>query len=130
MGYIIAFLSKLASSSLEESSDTEYISENFKHYLVTDCYKFHFQPLNTLFSSWSTYIDVSFCFLPQFQKKLQMRIEEHANYLEKMFDQQKRSRSFFESHNSTKGVDLFIAECSSNGKYENNKEVILTKPEP
>nr|XP_010919858.1 protein PHOSPHATE STARVATION RESPONSE 2 [Elaeis guineensis] len=65
----------------------------------------------------------------EFQKKLQMRIEEHANYLENMFVQQK-SCSFFENHNSTKGVDQCIAERSSNGEYENNKEVILAKSEP
>ncbi|XP_008784668.2 protein PHOSPHATE STARVATION RESPONSE 1-like isoform X2 [Phoenix dactylifera] len=64
------------------------------------------------------------------EKKLQMRIEEHANYLERMFDQQKRSCSFLENHNSANAVDQSIIGCSSNGEYENSKEAILAKREP
>ncbi|KAG1354307.1 putative protein PHOSPHATE STARVATION RESPONSE 2 [Cocos nucifera] len=48
----------------------------------------------------------------EFQKKLQMRIEEHANYLGRMFDQQKRSCSFFENHNSTKVDDTLPVKFS------------------
>ncbi|XP_072988834.1 protein PHOSPHATE STARVATION RESPONSE 3-like isoform X2 [Typha latifolia] len=55
----------------------------------------------------------------EFQKKLQLRIEEHANYLERMFDQQKRRCTFFENHNSVKAANQ-CAEFSPQEEYENH----------
>lgn len=61
----------------------------------------------------------------EFQKKLQMKIEEHANYLQQMLDQQKRSGSYFENHSSNKANEPFLAECSSATVFGTHGEIFL-----
>ncbi|XP_039128372.1 protein PHOSPHATE STARVATION RESPONSE 1-like [Dioscorea cayenensis subsp. rotundata] len=65
----------------------------------------------------------------EFQKKLQSRIEEHANYLQRMFDFQKRSCSYFENTNAKNQMDSHATESSSYGGYSEFGEIYLNESE-
>ncbi|KAJ6835188.1 protein PHOSPHATE STARVATION RESPONSE 2-like [Iris pallida] len=64
------------------------------------------------------------------QEKLQIRMEEHANYLQQMFDQQKRNRSYFENNNSNTATGSSLVECSSARVYGNQGKLFVNKPQP
>ncbi|KAJ0989974.1 hypothetical protein J5N97_008330 [Dioscorea zingiberensis] len=60
----------------------------------------------------------------EFQKKLQSRIEEHSNYLLRMFEVQKRSCSYLENAKAKNEMDQYAAESSSGGGYGELSEII------
>lgn len=48
-----------------------------------------------------------------------MRIEENADYLQRMFDQQKRRCASFQNQNSARAIDQFFAEFSPERELSN-----------
>ncbi|XP_020084272.1 myb family transcription factor PHL4-like isoform X3 [Ananas comosus] len=50
---------------------------------------------------------------------LEMRIEENADYLQRMFDQQKRRCASFQNQNSARAIDQFFAEFSPERELSN-----------